>query len=80
MKKIGVIEVPEHVIFFPGEQEAVAKAIEIGDQFGYGNIMSHIATAWAANLVKQGLSRKAAIAAVSNRSPYPLPKKIKATK
>lgn len=80
MKKVGATNFPNHANIFPGEQKAVDEVLEIAGQFGYGNIMAHVATAWAVHLVRQGLSRKAAIEAVSNRTPYPLPMKIKTKK
>jgi hypothetical protein len=63
---------------FGGEAEAVEKVIEAGERYGYGNMMAHLATAWALKLRDgEGLPEKVAIECVSNRGPYPLPKKKK---
>jgi hypothetical protein len=63
-------------VVFPGEEEAVRMAVQIGEAYGYGNIIAHLATAWAVILRdKHGLSEEDAIAAVSNCTPYPLPPK-----
>jgi hypothetical protein len=58
------------------ERKAVANVLLAGKDFGYGNMMAWLATAWAMKLRdEEGLSEKAAIEFVGNRSPYPLPPK-----
>lgn len=54
---------------------AIMEAIMIADEYGYGNIMAWVATAWAVKMRDEdGVSEALAIALVSNRMPYPLPK------
>jgi hypothetical protein len=55
------------------ERDAICDALSTGNRHGYGNVMAWLATAWAVSLLEQGLSTEAAIEAVSNRGPYPLP-------
>lgn len=58
------------------EKNAVIKAIQAGSDFGFGNVMGWLATAWAVILRdRDGLPEEAAIDFVSNRGPYSLPKK-----
>jgi len=42
------------------EQNAIRAVLVYGEAYGYGNLMSHLQTAWAARLVRGGLSEKAA--------------------
>ena len=46
-----------------------------GENYGYGNMISWLATAWAYELREGGLPEKVAIEHVSHRSPYKLPQK-----
>lgn len=62
---------------FNGEEEAIKRALQAGKDFGYGNIMAHLARAWAEHLWDDGLPKKTAIDAVSGRGPYPLRPKNK---
>lgn len=58
------------------ERSALERALSIGEQYGIGNVMGWLATLWAVKLRdEEGLPEAAAIDAVSNRGPYPLPKK-----
>lgn len=57
------------------EKAEIAIALNIGAQYGYGNIIAWLATEWACELRdKYDLSEEMAIRAVSNRRPHPLPK------
>ncbi len=40
-----------NVLLFPGEREAVARVIELGNQYGYGNMIAHLKRAWAKKLL-----------------------------
>lgn len=42
------------------EQTAIRAVIDYGDRFGFGNLISHLQTAWAAHLVADGMPEKAA--------------------
>lgn len=57
------------------EKAAVQIVIALGEQHGYGNMIAHLATAWAVKLRGDGLDEKTAIAHVSGRGPYTLPPK-----
>ncbi len=37
----------------PEEQEAIYVAIQIGKEFGYGNLIAHLQTAWARTLIDE---------------------------
>lgn len=37
-------------MLFPNEAEAAAKVVQIGSQFGYGNMIGFLVTAWARDL------------------------------
>lgn len=64
----------ERVDMSAAEKAAVIRALGAGQMHGYGNVMAWLATEWACMLRdKHGLSDEAAIAAVSERSPYTLP-------
>lgn len=57
-------------------KHAIIEAITIADEYGYGNVMAWVATAWAVKMRDEdGVSEALAIAVVSNRMPYPLPKR-----
>jgi hypothetical protein len=68
---------PQSVIdrppLFPNEVKAIASVIDAARQYGFGNLIAWLQTAWALELRKEGLSDTTAIEATSNRSPYPLP-------
>lgn len=74
--KIGAVEFQPEVVIYDGEKKAVEQAIAIADEFGYGNLIAHLQSAWAVKLIKSGLSQDAAIDRVCGNTPYPLPKKI----
>ena len=60
------------------EKAAIKRALDVGAEYGYGNIMAWLATEWACNLRDDwNLSEAMAIAAVSGRGPYSLPLKPK---
>jgi len=62
----------------PGERVAIISTLEAGKAYGYGNLMAWLATAWAVELRDfEGFSEAAAIATVSGRGPYQLPRKPK---
>jgi hypothetical protein len=66
-----------HGNLLPDERRAIEKTISSGEQYGFGNLMSWLATAWALRLRDgHGLPEKVAIEAVSGRTPYPLPPNI----
>jgi hypothetical protein len=48
------------------EQRAIAAVLEHGERFGYGNLISHLQTAWAQRLMQGGLSERAARAATAS--------------
>lgn len=54
------------------EQQAIKQVVAAGDQFGYGNMISHLATAWAKMLMtKWSLPEASARAAAYGLSGYP---------
>lgn len=54
------------------ERNAVKQVIAAGEQYGFGNMISHLATAWARSLMsKWGMSEKNARAAAWGLSGYP---------
>lgn len=56
------------------ELRAICRTLTDAEQYGYGNLIAWLATAWALNLRdEEGLDEKTATAQVSNRTPYPLP-------
>jgi hypothetical protein len=58
------------------EALAIYQTLNSAERFGYGNLMAWLATAWAVKLRdEEGMSEEASIDFVSNRGPYPLPKK-----
>ena len=59
-------------MLFPGEQEAVERALEAGRRFGYGNLIAHLKKAWIESLMRQGLGQDAATMITEDRSPYPV--------
>jgi hypothetical protein len=55
------------------ERTAMAKALEVGEQYGYGNTIAWLMTQWACKLRDEtGLSEETAIAA-TRVDPYRLP-------
>lgn len=70
----AVIDDPRHFPISEHEQRAIWQTIQLGRNYGFGNLMAWLATAWAISLRDQGLSEETALQAVSNRGPYPLPK------
>ena len=46
-----------------GEAKAIQAVLAAGDQFGYGNLIAHLSTAWAGTLITAyGMSPSSAIA------------------
>lgn len=43
-----------------GEQLAIQEVLAYGEAHGYGNLISHLQTAWAKNLVSYGMGERAA--------------------
>lgn len=64
----------DHPAVGDAERKTILKVLSAGEDYGYGNMMAWLAMAWAVKLRDQGMSEKAAIDAVSNRTPYRLPK------
>ena len=56
----------------PDEQRAIRTVINIAKSYGYGNLMAHLASAWADEMIRGGMPEDAAIEFVSNREPYSL--------
>lgn len=52
------------------EQYAIVAVLEFGRLFGYGNLISHLQTAWAASLILHGLDESTARAATGGAG-YP---------
>lgn len=42
------------------EQSAIRLVLEVGARHGYGNLITHLQTAWAAQLMRSGVSEKVA--------------------
>ncbi len=60
-------------MIFPGEVEAIKAVLAHGEQFGYGNLISHLQTAWARKLIDEyGMSEQSARGAASGGSGYPI--------
>lgn len=55
------------------EQEAIQKVIELGAQYGYGNLIMHMQTAWARSLIDgHGMEPSSArLATARDGSGYP---------
>lgn len=47
------------------EQIAIQEVLAYGEAHGYGNLITHLQTAWAARLMRSGISEKAARAATA---------------
>ena len=43
-----------------GEQHAINMVCLYGAEYGYGNLISHLNTAWAKKLVREGMSEESA--------------------
>ena len=54
---------------FPGETEAILAVTEAGEKYGYGNMIGHLATAWAQKLLDDGVPMEVAIKSVHG-TPY----------
>ncbi len=54
------------------EQDAIKTVVRLGEQFGFGNLMSHLSSAWAAKLVEDGMEEASAIAHTGCREGYPI--------
>jgi len=49
------------ILYFPGELEAIETVKALGAQYGYGNLIMHLKTAWSEMLQeKHGMSKDAA--------------------
>jgi len=62
-------------ILFKGEAEAVVQVIRAGEQFGFGNLISHLQTAWVVTLMQNyQISEKDArhMASGDEKGGYPL--------
>lgn len=42
------------------ERLAIEQVLLLGEQYGYGNLIAHLQTVWAASLVSQGLDEATA--------------------
>jgi hypothetical protein len=57
----------------PKEQEAIRIIVELGNQFGFGNLMAHLQSAWTEKLMSQyGFDEATAQRATQNREGYPV--------
>jgi hypothetical protein len=54
-----------------GEQEAIRTVIDLAESYGYGNLMQHLASAWACRMIDEGCPKATAIDFVSGRGPHP---------
>lgn len=54
-----------------GEQAAIVNVLYLGDKYGYGNLISHLQTAWAQTLMRQYNMPEAAARAASGGRGYP---------
>ena len=55
------------------ERLAIKLAIQIGDRYGFGNLICHLQSAWAAKLVEEyELPESTALKAATGSVPYPL--------
>lgn len=65
--------VENHPQLSPRERHNINRALDAGEAYGYGNVISWLMTEWAVNLRdKWGMDEKTAIRA-TQMSPYPLP-------
>ena len=57
----------------PKEQQAIRTIVELGNQFGFGNLMAHLQSAWAKTLMdRDGFDETTAQEATNNRKGYPV--------
>ena len=51
---------------FPGERKAILEVLHYGENYGYGNLISHLGRAWA-NMLKEkyGMSEESAAQAAT---------------
>ncbi|MDY0215129.1 MAG: hypothetical protein RBS24_06440 [Bacilli bacterium] len=55
------------------EQKAIKKVCELGSMWGYGNLISHLQSAWILMLIKNyGVEIETARSVVVNNTPYEL--------
>lgn len=54
-----------------GEQAAIREVIRLGDEYGFGNLISHLKTAWMRRLIADGLREETAKAAACGGTFYP---------
>ncbi len=38
----------------PGEKEAIEKAVQIGELYGFGSLIAHLKDVWAKRLIENG--------------------------
>ena len=61
------------MIISTSEQKAIKVVCEMGVKWGYGNMISHLQSAWALMLIKNcGFEIETARSAVVNNTPYEL--------
>ena len=60
------MKIPQH------EMQAIRTVVELGGQYGYGNLMAHLQSAWMSSLMEDGLSEDKARNSVIGREPYPV--------
>lgn len=53
-----------------GEVEAIRTVVELGSRYGYGNLIGHLQTAWARDLMTIGMSEKSARLAAGEGYPF----------
>ena len=56
---------------FPGEAEAIERVLELGKNYGYGNMIAHLKRAWIEKLIEIGLPKETALLSV-NVDHYPV--------
>jgi hypothetical protein len=57
----------------PKEQEAIRTIVELGNQFGFGNLMAHLQAAWTEKLMSEyGCDETTAQRVTQNREGYPV--------
>lgn len=44
----------------PDEQRAIKQTLDAAERFGYGNMISHLKTAWAKSLMESGMCEQSA--------------------
>lgn len=48
------------ITYFRGEKEDIEKVIQLGERWGYGNLIYHLRRAWSERLQKDGLPKDTA--------------------